>query len=315
MRLAQDRSLGSRDAYARSGPVPSARPFFARLSPQIHASVLEGRRQRPGRSELLCHALGRDVLRREWTLRVPGANHRHQLTPPDGVRHDAADEPDRVLIRPGIDPAVLGVAPLVTCPLAPASSQRPAGPARGAAHGEQVCDPVRILDVALAPGDIANVHRICQGELDRAVEHVPHRLPVDARRFHRRMRATVGTEPIRQLQQSARRRRERLVVVLHRPPRRQPHTRDHRRRVDIQPRASLMQDFHHRLPLRRWRGVPRLRNLQDALTGRTGVAIRGSLYGGRNTGVDLPGQTVTRALGTNCRPTSVPSPLYSMPVS
>jgi hypothetical protein len=53
-----------------------------------------------------------------------------------------------------------------------------------------VGDPGRIVHVALAPGDIADVHRVGEYQRDVCFEHVADRPPVDARGLHRNVRTT-----------------------------------------------------------------------------------------------------------------------------
>jgi hypothetical protein len=54
---------------------------------------------------------------------------------------------------------------------------------------QQIRDPRRIIHVALASRDIADVHRVGEDEREVGFQHMPHRLPVDAGGFH----AHVGT--------------------------------------------------------------------------------------------------------------------------
>ena len=71
---------------------------------------------------------------------------------------------------------------------------------------KQVGDPDRVIDVALAAGNIADVSSIREHKLEPALQHVPDRLPVDAGRLHRHVRDALPRQPIRQLQKIARRR-------------------------------------------------------------------------------------------------------------
>ena len=71
---------------------------------------------------------------------------------------------------------------------------------------QQVGDPDRVIDVALAAGNIADVRSIRERKLEPALQNVPDRLPVDACRLHRHVRDAVPSQPIRQLQKIARRR-------------------------------------------------------------------------------------------------------------
>jgi hypothetical protein len=64
---------------------------------------------------------------------------------------------------------------------------------------KQVGDPLGVLDVALSSGEVTNEHGVGEYELESTLEHMPHRLPVDARRFHRHVGAAEPGEPLRQL--------------------------------------------------------------------------------------------------------------------
>src|SRR6266849_7768068 len=172
---------------------------------------------------------------------------------------------------------------------------------------QQVGDPRRIVLVALPTRDIADVHRIGQDERQVIFEHMPHGLPVDAGRFHRDMGALVGRQPLGQLQQPAGGRRDRAVLIGHRRARRDAHTRDNGRRVDIQTSAARIQHLHQPPPFRSGAGVesPDAKSKRCARQRSAAVAIRGA----RGT----PGQTTVRAPSTNAKPTSVPTPRDTVP--
>src|SRR5206468_8924841 len=53
---------------------------------------------------------------------------------------------------------------------------------------QQVGDPGGVVDVALAAGDVADMHGVGEDELDVALEHMPDRLPVHAARLHGHVR-------------------------------------------------------------------------------------------------------------------------------
>jgi hypothetical protein len=65
---------------------------------------------------------------------------------------------------------------------------------------EKIGNPHRVIDVALATGNIANVRSIRKHQFEPTLQDVPHRLPVDAGGFHRYVRDPLR-QPIRQLQQ------------------------------------------------------------------------------------------------------------------
>src|SRR5258708_23086206 len=168
------------------------------------------------------------------------------------------------------------------------------------AVGQQIRDPRRIVPVALATRDVANVHRVGQDEGERLLEHVPDRLPVDARSFHRHVRAPRAGQPVRQLQQPLRRRRDRALLIRDAPPRREAQARRDTAGVDIHPGTPRIEDFQQSPPRCTTPAcMPQKRSLKDALTGRAGVAIRGA----RGT----PGPTRERALSTIEESTSVPA--------
>jgi hypothetical protein len=66
---------------------------------------------------------------------------------------------------------------------------------------EKIGNPHRVVDVALATGNIANVRSIRKHQLEPALQDVPNRLPVDAGGLHRYVRDPLRRQPIRQLQQ------------------------------------------------------------------------------------------------------------------
>ena len=67
-------------------------------------------------------------------------------------------------------------------------------------HRQQVGQPPGVFHIALAARDVAHVHGVGQRERKLAVEHVPDGLPVDARRFHRHVRAPLGGQPVGELE-------------------------------------------------------------------------------------------------------------------
>src|SRR5271166_3057045 len=70
-----------------------------------------------------------------------------------------------------------------------------------AAHIRNV--PDRVIDVALAAGNIADVSGICEHKLEPALQHMPDRLPVDASGLHCHVRDALRRQPIRQFQKIA----------------------------------------------------------------------------------------------------------------
>ena len=84
---------------------------------------------------------------------------------------------------------------------------------------QQIGDPRRIVLVAFPTRDVPDVHGVGEDEGHVVLKDVPHRLPVDAGRFHRHMRDALRREPVRELEQSAGIRRDRAVFVRHGPAR------------------------------------------------------------------------------------------------
>ena len=112
--------------------------------------------------------------------------------------------------------------------------------------GEQVRDPGRVVHVGLPTGDVPHVLRVGEDELELVLQQMPHRLPVDAGRLHRDMRAAEGLQPVRQLQQLAGGRPERAYLV--RPRRRHtPHAGDDRVLVHVEPGKAGEENFPWRL--------------------------------------------------------------------
>jgi len=70
---------------------------------------------------------------------------------------------------------------------------------------QKVGNPHRVVDVTLAAGNIADMSRIRKYELEPTLQHVPDRLPVDARGLHRYVRDPLGRQPIREFQKIVRR--------------------------------------------------------------------------------------------------------------
>ena len=170
------------------------------------------------------------------------------------------------------------------------------------AVGQQVGDPSGIADVALAAGDVADVHGVGEDELEVATEHMPDRLPVHAARLHGDVGAAVGREPVAEGQQVLRGGPECADLVVDRRAVDDTRACDHGLLVHVQTGALGMNDVHNHLPgemAAAW--SPRQRSLEGALSGFSPVA---AVRGARG----APGPTPIRALRTNAGPTSVPTP-------
>jgi len=151
--------------------------------------------------------------------------------------------------------------------------------------------------IALAARHVANLHRVGQDQRDLALEDVPDRLPVDARRLHRDMGAAMLGQPIRQREQLGRRRAECPHVRLDRCAVREAYARHDRLLMDIQTRTPRIEHLHRDLLVAPARS-PRDRNLEGVLSGPRPVA---TVWGARG----APGPTDIRAQGTTDRPTSM----------
>ena len=79
---------------------------------------------------------------------------------------------------------------------------------------EHVGNPRRIIHVTFATRHAADLEGIGKNQLEMALEHMPNRLPVHARRFHGDMGALVRCEPVGQRQQIGSRRAERAHLLL-----------------------------------------------------------------------------------------------------
>src|ERR671930_200215 len=171
------------------------------------------------------------------------------------------------------------------------------------AVGEEVGDPGGVVDVGLAPRDVADVHGVGEDEFEAARQHVPDRLPVHPCGFHGDVGTPVGGEPIAQGEQLSGGGSEGLHLPGDLGPGPDAGAGDDAVLVHIQSGALGMNHVHAGL----LRGVaapawsPRGRKLESALSGpRPVVAVRGARR--------APGPTPIRALGTIARPTSVPAP-------
>ena len=122
---------------------------------------------------------------------------------------------------------------------------------------QQVGDPRRVLPVALAAWNVADVLRVGEQQLERlcVFEDVPHRLPVHAGRLHRHVRAAGLGQPRRQLEQPRRCGRKLLMLGRGLPTGGDAHARVHAPRVDIQPGAPGIHDLHPSPPVSRSAGV------------------------------------------------------------
>src|SRR6185369_30572 len=109
---------------------------------------------------------------------------------------------------------------------------------------QQVGDPHRVVDVGLTTGNVANVGRVGEHQLEVSLEDVPDRLPVNAGRLHGYVRAIVPVEPVREREQVPCRGAERLHFLRHLAVGHDAGACDHRVLVNVEASAASVQDFH-----------------------------------------------------------------------
>jgi hypothetical protein len=73
---------------------------------------------------------------------------------------------------------------------------------------EEVRDPGRIVGVAFAARHVANMRGVGENQSEVVAQHVPDRLPINARRLHRHVRHFRLGQPRRQRQKTLRRGRK-----------------------------------------------------------------------------------------------------------
>jgi hypothetical protein len=61
---------------------------------------------------------------------------------------------------------------------------------------EQLGDPLAVLDVGLAAGDLLDVRRVDQPDREAVLEDVEDRLPVDPGRLHGHVGDRLGRQPV-----------------------------------------------------------------------------------------------------------------------
>jgi hypothetical protein len=62
--------------------------------------------------------------------------------------------------------------------------------------GQQIGEPGGIVDVALAAGNVANVHSVGEDQFHACLKDMPRGFPILARGFHRHVGAAVGGESV-----------------------------------------------------------------------------------------------------------------------
>ena len=106
---------------------------------------------------------------------------------------------------------------------------------------QQLAEPLRVLDVGLASGDLLDVPGVDEHQLEAVLEHRPHRLPVHAGRLHRDLLDPERLKPVAQRQQTVHGRLELRHVLLELAPLPDTHARGHARLVHVQ-RARTLND-------------------------------------------------------------------------
>jgi hypothetical protein len=115
---------------------------------------------------------------------------------------------------------------------------------------QQIGQPSGIVHVGLAPRHIFDMRGVRQHQRKIAVaQDVPHRLPVDAGRLHRQLRAALVGEPFRQRQQFFRGRLEGPHRVLDGAVRHLPHAGHDRVLVHVEAGAIHDKGLPFALPL------------------------------------------------------------------
>jgi hypothetical protein len=109
---------------------------------------------------------------------------------------------------------------------------------------QKVRDPGRVVDIAFAPGHVADMRRVSQDQLELTFEYVPYRLPVDPCRFHRHVRAARLPQPLPELEELRGRGCPAPHLAAHLTALSHPQTPHHRLFVNVQTSAALMDDFH-----------------------------------------------------------------------
>ena len=116
----------------------------------------------------------------------------------------------------------------------------------------QLANPLGVLDVGLAPGDVAQVVRVEQPALKAILERLEDRLPIHAGGLHPDERDLELGQPLPERRAAAERRRKRpcLLIPAAATAARNAHGRDHVVAVHVKPRAPLHHHIHASAPSR-----------------------------------------------------------------
>ncbi len=170
---------------------------------------------------------------------------------------------------------------------------------------QQIRNPARVVDVALAPGNVADMRRVGQRQLHPSLQHVPDRLPVHPGGFHSRMGALLFFQPVSQLHQLPRDRPKRskltpyLSTLLH------AHAGHHCVLVHVQSRAAPSDYLHNALQGRPGR-EPRFTNSTNRAWASVRMPFRAPM-GAQGSPVKLS----NGLSGTKEGPTFIPGPATS----
>jgi hypothetical protein len=145
--------------------------------------------------------------------------------------------------------------------------------------GHQIGQPSGVIDIGLAPRDVLDVSGIGQHQGKIAVaQNVPNRLPVNAGRLHRDVRAPLACQPFRQGQKILCRRPERPYLPFDGTIRHVTLAGHHRVLVDVETSAMRIKDFHGSPPQAppAWDSHPRNSRKRAPGSSPTLGAVRGA---------------------------------------
>jgi hypothetical protein len=109
----------------------------------------------------------------------------------------------------------------------------------------QLTEPLPVRDISLAAGDLLDVPRVAQRQLEIVLQDVPHGLPIHAGRFHRDVGDSMSRQPIAQRHQPRDRRRKLRQMRLTTPHSiRDPNAGGYLRFVHVKRADALIDRFH-----------------------------------------------------------------------
>ena len=115
---------------------------------------------------------------------------------------------------------------------------------------DKLTDPLRVLDVGLAPGNVAQVVRVQKPALEPILERLEHRLPIHAGGLHPDQTHASLRQPQSEFREPGERRLERLglLLPLATTAARHPDGRDHVVAMHVESRAPLHDHIHCAAP-------------------------------------------------------------------